>query len=215
MVCLMRAQEADARHFPPPETNMGTHANRPLTHTLTAAVFSLALLGCPAGDDSAADTAAGDTATPAAATAEQMDDRVERALETDSALQAFGLDADDDNGRIVLKGRVRTAAQQALALQVANREAGGVAVDNRIRIDSTIRADRARPVDVDELEERIEDAIEDDSTFRGLDVDVEEDDGQLVLEGRVRTAAQKTAAETLAKGMAGTVAVVNRLRVEP
>ena len=193
---------------------MGTHAHRSLTHTLTAAAFGLALLGCPAGDDSAADTAAGDTAAPAAATAEQMDDRVERALETDSTLQAFGLDADDDNGRIIIKGRVRTAEQRALALQVATREAGGVAVDNRVRVDSTIAAGRARPVDVDELEERIEDAIEDDSTFRGLDVDVEEDDGQLILEGTVKTAAQKAAAETLAKGMAGTVVVVNRLRVE-
>ena len=193
---------------------MATHAHRSLTHTLTAAALSAALLGCAGGGDSAADSVAGDTATPAAATAEQMDDRVERALETDSTLQAFGLDADDDNGRIIIKGRVRTAEQQALALQVANREAGGVAVDNRVRVDSTIQAGRARPVDVDELEERIEDAFEDDTTFRGLDVDVEEDNGQLILEGRVRTAAQKTAAETLAKGMAGTVAVVNRLRVE-
>lgn len=194
---------------------MVMHGHRSLTKTLSGAALGLALLGCPAGDDSAADTAgATDTAPPAAATAEEMDDRVERALETDSTLQVFGLDADDDNGRIVLKGRVRTAEQQALALTVATREAGGVAIDNRIRVDASIPADRDRPVDVDELEERIEDAIEDDSTFRGLDIDVEEDDGQLVLEGEVRTAAQKAAAEAKAKGMAGTVVVVNRLRVE-
>lgn len=193
---------------------MGAHSSRSLTHSLVAAAFGLMMVGCTTGDDNASDTLAGDTSTPASATAEQMDDRVERALETDSTLQAFGLDADDDNGRIVLKGRVRTAEHQALALQVATREAGGVSIDNRIRVDSTIDAGRTRPVDVDELEERIEDAIETDSTFRGFDVEVEEDNGQLVLEGRVGSAALKTAAETLAKGMAGTVTVVNRLRVE-
>lgn len=194
---------------------MATRAHRSLTHTLSGAVLGLALLGCPAGDDERADTAgATDTAPAAAATAEEMDDRVERALESDSTLQVFGLDADDDNGRIVLKGRVRTAEQQALALTVATREAGGVAIDNRIRVDASIAADRTRPVDVDELEERIEDAIEADTTFRGFDIDVEEDNGQLVLEGRVGTAALKAAAEAMAKGMAGTVVIVNRLRVE-
>ena len=193
---------------------MGAHTSRSLTHPLIAAAFGLVMIGCATDDNNAADTLAADTATPAAATAEQMDDRVERALETDSTLQVFGLDADDDNGKIIIKGRVRTAEQQALALQVATREAGGVAVDNRVRVDASIAADRARPADVDELEERIEDAIEDDSTFRGFDIDVEEDNGQLVLEGKVNTAALKTAAETLAKSMAGTVVVVNRLRVE-
>ena len=193
---------------------MNAHAHRSLTHAVAIVMVAVAMVGCTAGDNNATDTLAADTSTPATATAEQMDDRVERALETDSTLQAFGLDADDDNGRIVLKGRVRTAEQQALALQVATREAGGVSVDNRIRVDATIDAGRARPVDVDELEERIEDAIEDDSTFRGFDIDVEEDNGQLVLEGRVGSAALKAAAETLAKGMAGTVTVVNRLRVE-
>ncbi len=193
---------------------MGAHASRSLTHPFIAAAVGLAMIGCASGDNNAADTLAADTSTPAAATAEQMDDRVERALETDSTLQAFGLDADDDNGKIIIKGRVRTAEQQALALQVATREAGGVSIDNRIRVDASIEEGRARPADVDELEERIEDAIEADSTFRGFDIDVEEDNGQLVLEGRVGTAALKTAAEALAKGMAGTVAVVNRIRVE-
>ena len=192
---------------------MKAHPHRPLTSSFAIGLVAAVAVGCAAGDDDGA-AAARDTATPAAASAEQMDDRVERALETDSTLQAFGLDADDDNGRIVLKGRVRTAEQQALALQVATRQAGGVSIDNRVRIDSTIDAGRARPADVDELEERIEDAIESDSTFRGSGIDVEEDNGQLVLEGRVGSAALKTAAENLAKGMAGTVTVVNRLRVE-
>ena len=191
---------------------MNAHAHRSLTHSLAIVMVAIAMLGCAADDDNA--EPARDTAAPAAASAEEMDDRVERALEADSTLQAFGLDADDDNGQIVLKGRVRTADQQALALQVATGAAGGVTIDNRIRVDASIEEGRARPVDVDELEERIEDAIEADSTFRGFDIDVEEDNGQLVLEGRVGTAALKSAAEALAKGMAGAVTIVNRLEVE-
>lgn len=181
---------------------------------LAAAVVTVALIACSSND---ADRTADDTAgAPAAArpSADDMDDRVERALDTDSTLGVFGLDADDDDGRIILKGAVRTEAQKTLAMQIATREAGGVAVDNRIRVDAGISATRARPQDADEVEDQIEDAIKADSSLRALNIDVDEDNGQIVLEGRVSTAAQRAAVETLAKRHAGTIAVVNRIRVE-
>lgn len=193
---------------------MATPTGSPVSRTLAAAFLAIVLVGCAGESEPVADTIAATDPPAAGVTAEDMDDRVERALDTDSTLSVFGLDADDDDGRIILKGRVRTAEQKALALQVATREAGGIAVENEIRVDATISADRARPIDNDELEERIEDAIEADTTFRGADIDVEEDNGQLILEGRVGTAALKAAAEAKAKGMAGSVVVVNRLRVE-
>ena len=194
-----------------------------LAARLCVVALPLALVACSGGRDATSDSvaaAAGVTDSAAgmsqpAATADARDDVVERALDADAGLQAYGLDADDDDGRIVLKGRVRTAAERDLAAQVAAREAAGVTVDNRIRVDSSVAASASRPVDVDDIEDQVEDALEADSTMNALDLDVDEENGQLVLEGNVKTAQQLTLAEGLAKRIAGTVTVVNRVKVEP
>lgn len=193
-----------------------------LTARLCVVALPLVLVACSGARDATSDSvaaAAGVTDSAAgvsqpAATADARDDVVERALDADAGLQAYGLDADDDDGRIVLKGRVRTAAERDLAGQVATREAAGVTVDNRIRVDAAVGGSASRPVDVDDIEEQVEDALEADSTMRALDLDVDEENGQLVLEGKVRTAAQRSLAEGLVKRIAGTVTVVNRVKVE-
>jgi len=193
-----------------------------LTRRLHVAALPLMLVACSSGrearSDSVAaaaagvpDSAAGTTMQPAAS-ADARDDVVERALDADAGLQAFALDADDDDGRIVLKGRVRSAAQKDLAGQIAAREAAGVTVDNRIRVDAAAGSG-ARPVDVDDIEDQVEDALEADSVLRALDIDVDEEEGQLILEGKATTA-QRAAAEALAKRLAGTVIVVNRIRIQ-
>jgi|SRR5688572_4482931 len=195
-----------------------------LTRRLCCVALPLVLVACSSGNEASsdspapagvADSAAGTTMQPApqpAASADDRDDAVERALDADAGLQAFALDADDDDGRIVLKGRVQTAAQRDLAGQVAAREAAGITVDNRIRVDAAVRTG-ARPVDVDDIEDQVEDALEADSTLRALNLDVDEEDGQLVLEGTA-TSAQRAAAEAHAKRLAGTVTVVNRIKVQ-
>jgi osmotically-inducible protein OsmY len=196
-----------------------------LARRLHFVALPLMLVACSSGkeasSDSAAataaasgvaDSAAGTTMQPAAS-ADARDDVVERALDADAGLQAFALDADDDDGRIVLKGRVQSAAQRDLAGQIAAREAAGITVDNRIRVDAKAGGTGARPVDVDDIEDQVEDAFEADSTLRALNLDVDEEDGQLVLEGKATTA-QRAAAEALAKRLAGTVTVVNRIRVQ-
>jgi osmotically-inducible protein OsmY len=194
-----------------------------LTARLCVVALPLVLVACSGAKDATTDSvaaAAGVTDSAAgvstpAATADARDDVVERALDADAGLQAYGLDADDDDGRIVLKGRVRTAAERDLAAQVAAREAAGVTVDNRIRVDSSVAASASRPVDVDDIEDQVEDALDADSTMKALDLDVDEENGQLVLEGNVKTAQQRTLAEGLVKRIAGTVTVVNRVKVEP
>ena len=195
-------------------------AARIVARSMSALVVTVSLVACSKGDANRTDTLGGTAPGSVAATpaptisADDAEDRVERALDADPALQAFGLDADDDDGRIVLKGAVSTAELQAQAAQIAAREAGGLTIDNRIRVEAS-RAGGARPVDVDDVEDRVEDALEADSTLRGLDLDADEENGALVLEGNVKTAAQQTAALELAKRVAGTVAVTSRLKVKP
>jgi osmotically-inducible protein OsmY len=191
----------------------------------TALVF--AVMACADREADTTDTAAGavgatagvgattpSTPTPSTPSAESADDRVEVALSTDANLRGFGLDADESQGRIILKGAVRTEEQKSQAAQVAARVAPGVTVDNRIRVQATARMSTSDPVDVDAIEEQVENALEEDATLRPFDLEVDEDNGQIIITGNVRTADQKALADQIAKRIAGTVVVVNRVRVQ-
>ncbi len=69
-----------------------------------------------------------------ALSADDMADRVEDALEKYPTLKPFDLDADDEGNAIVIKGTVRTAAQKALAEDIARKVAPGFTIINRITI---------------------------------------------------------------------------------
>jgi hyperosmotically inducible protein len=179
-------------------------------HYCGSFIVALGLAACGGAADDTPEPAT-ETTPPATATADDRDDVVERALDMDPTLAPFGLDADDKDDRIVLKGTVATAEQSNLATQVAQQQAAGVTIDNQIRVDAS-RSGAARPADVDDIEDAVEDAIEADTTLKDLDIDVDEEDGQLVLSGTVPSAAHRTTAEDIAKRLAGTVTVVNKIK---
>lgn len=66
----------------------------------------------------------------------------------------------------------------------------------------------------DDLDDRVEDALDADTALRAFDLDAEEEDGGLKLEGRVRTAEQKTLAEQVARRIATSGAIENRIEVD-
>lgn len=190
-----------------------------LVRRACAVALSVLLVAC-AGGDKAADTATTsvDTAgamAPAPAPSGDVEDRVERALDADSTLGAYGIDADEEDGKIELKGRVSSQALKDAASAVAMREAAGMSIDNQMKVDAARTATGTRPVDADDAEDNVEDAINADAALKDLDIDVDEENGALVLEGSVKTAAQQTAALDLAKRIAGTIAVTSRLTVKP
>ena len=186
---------------------------RQIVRTVTS-ILALTAAACGGTADRPADSAAATSPGTAAApaNADEAEDRVEVALDADSVLRVFGLDADDDDGKVVLKGKVTSDAQRALAEQVATRTAPGVTIENRIRVEAGSGA--KQPADVDEAEDRVEDALEADSTLRALDIDADEENGGIVLEGTVRTAAQRTLAEQVATRTAPGVTIVNRIKVQ-
>ena len=189
-----------------------------LVRRACALALPVVLVACSSGEKAADSTGAVDTTAamaPTPAPAGDVDDRVERALDTDSTLGAFSIDADKEDDKIELKGRVPTQALKDAATAVATREAGGLVVDNQIKIDASRTASGTKAVDADDAEDNVEDAIRNDAGLKDTDIDVEEDNGALVLEGSVKTAAQQTAALELAKRVAGTVAVTSRLTVKP
>ncbi len=187
-----------------------------------AAALLLALAACgdrkEGGDADATPAVTPGTAAAPATTgvtdADDAEDRVEEALETDAALRGFDLDADDDDNAVVLKGTVQTAAQKTQAEQIAMRVAPGVTVRNELRVDASAAPRAAGGVDADDAADRVEDALDDDATLGPLDLDVDDDDGRVVLKGNVRTAEQKAQAEQIARRVAASVPVVSELRVQ-
>ena len=107
----------------------------------SGAALALILLGAACSGDDAqvlTDTAAAGSYGGAPAASEQLEaapGRVKRAFAADSTLRAFELEAEAEDKRIVLEGTVRTEQQKALATQIATREAGGIRVENRIRVE--------------------------------------------------------------------------------
>jgi len=190
-----------------------------LHRLLSVLLVSTVTAACSTGADRTdstriADSSAGTVQTTPTPSADDVDDRVEAALDADTALANFGLDADDDDNRVVLKGSVRTTEQRTLAEQVATAQAAGVAIENRIKVDPALSATAMKPADLDDLEDQVEDAIKADSTLKSLDIDVDESSGGLVLEGTVQAAAQSTAVEQLAKRVAPTATIINRIKVK-
>lgn len=69
------------------------------------------------------------------AAVEEAEDRVKEAFEADTTLLALDLEVDDENGRLVLRGTVRTAARRRQAEAVAARGVLGIRIDNQIRVE--------------------------------------------------------------------------------
>jgi osmotically-inducible protein OsmY len=124
---------------------------------LTALGISVLLLGAGcATDDRASDDAAmsgadrtmtepvGTLATPGPATAMSGDaertakvsaERIEDVLEEDANLKSFDLDVEEEENRIVLKGKVDTAAQKTMAEEIARQNAPGHHILSQIVVD--------------------------------------------------------------------------------
>jgi osmotically-inducible protein OsmY len=152
------------------------------------------------------------TAGQPTARADDLDDKVEDAIDADATLRPFRLDVEDDDNKIVIEGAVRSAEQKTLAEQIATRTAPGLTVENRINVsaDAPMRETR----DLDDMEDRVEDALEADSALAQFDLDADDKDGGIVIEGTVSTADQKTRAEEVAKRTAPGATIVNRVRVQ-
>jgi osmotically-inducible protein OsmY len=142
------------------------------------------------------------------------EERVERALRADSALRAFRLDADDERGGLVIEGVVATDAQKSRAARIAAEVASGVAVDNQVRVDAAASSRSTASDAADEAENKVEDALDADAALGTFDLDVDDENGQLVLKGTVQTAAQRAQAEDIAKRVAPGIRIDNRIKVQ-
>lgn len=66
--------------------------------------------------------------------ADKAEDLVSDALKANATLKPLNIDADEENGGILLKGTVQTAAQKTLAENLAKQAAPGFSITNQIRV---------------------------------------------------------------------------------
>jgi osmotically-inducible protein OsmY len=132
-------------------------------------------------------------------------------------LNPFRLDIAVDDGRARLGGRVESAVQKELAAQVALSVEGIEAVDNRIEVDAAT-AEGEPPGLVQRLEDAslaatVKSKLLWNSNTRGLDIQVESENGAITLSGHAQTPAAKELAGQLAADTDGVREVFNHLGI--
>lgn len=114
--------------------------------------------------------------------------RVENALLIDSATEAYELDVQADEGKVILKGEVDSWAERQLATEVASQVSGVTEVENQVDLDPP----PIRPSP--EIERDIRARLQNDVMVDAALIDVTVKDGVAVLDGVVGSAAERSRA---------------------
>jgi len=76
---------------------------------------------------------------------------------------------------------------------------------------ATTTAQTPQNEDIDDIADRVEEALDSDGTLKQFDLDVEDRDNSIVLTGRVQTAEQKALAEQIARQTAANISINNEI----
>lgn len=145
---------------------------------------------------------------------ESLDDRslevqVRLAFSLNRDLKGADIQVRSFRRQLTLTGEVGSEAHRALALETARETAGVEAVRSELRVrggaDTGAVADRRRAAEA---------ALAGNASLAGTRIEVAEEDGKLVLRGRVRSAAERDLAALLARDAAGGP-VRNTLEIGP
>jgi len=79
---------------------------------------------------------------------------------------------------------------------------------------ATTTAPTPQNQDIDDIADRVEEALDSDVTLKQFDLDVDDQDNSIVLTGRVQTAEQKALAEQIARQTAANVSLNNQIVIQ-
>ncbi|MEG4351934.1 BON domain-containing protein [Microcoleus sp. LAD1_D3] len=79
---------------------------------------------------------------------------------------------------------------------------------------ATTTAQTAPNQDLDDIADRVEDALDSDRTLKPFDLDADDRDNSIVLTGRVQTAEQKALAEQIARQTAPNISFNNQIVIQ-
>jgi osmotically-inducible protein OsmY len=113
------------------------------------------------------------------------------------------------NGTVTLSGNVDYGSQREDAERCIRNLDGVRLVVNEI----TIRPER--PIEADDIRRSVEDALERQAARRAGAIEIQVQDGRVVIDGIVHSCAERDAVIGAARGTPGVTAVASHLRVEP
>lgn len=147
-----------------------------------------------------------------------IDGKAETTLLFNGNLNSFDINTDVKNGVVILTGKVDTEVDKALAEELIESLDGVTDVENMLTVMSEAEDDS----DTSEIMQTLKDSkIETvlktrllfESEVSGTDIEVEVEDGIVLLEGTVGSDAERDLAATIAKNTNDVKKVVNNLTV--
>jgi osmotically-inducible protein OsmY len=130
-----------------------------------------------------------------------------RALDWDALIPQGRVKVSVSKGWVTLDGTVEWQFQRRAAERAVRRLTGVRGVTNLIRVKPKVQPAES------ELKRRIEDALVRNAETDADRIDVDVDGGKVILDGRVRSWAERDAAERAAWSAPGVTEVVNRITV--
>lgn len=156
-----------------------------------------------------------------------LEGKLEMAIALNKHLDPFDIEIDVKENRAVLEGKVSSDVERDLAESIASGIEGIASVDNRLSVDRSLAANRhERAADAEKTDRDFSQFFADVSTtasiktellandnIKGMDVKVDTYNSRVTLTGEVKTEAQKSLAESIAKKRDDVTEVVNKIRV--
>lgn len=135
-------------------------------------------------------------------------------------LNPFDIEVGVDKGRVTLTGMVDTAVQKGLAGEIAKGMEGVKEVDNKLRLDPPAgKKDRGSDflnmVNDASLTARVKSNLLWNRETKGMDINVETNNGVVTLKGTLASDAQKELAGRIAENTKGVKSVENDIRIDP
>lgn len=144
-----------------------------------------------------------------------IDGKAEATLLFNGNLNSFKINTDVNDGVVILTGKVDSSVDKDLAEELIIGIKGVTKVDNRLSV--VEKPEKKSAIKTSFVDKKIATVVTSrylfDSDLSAVDIDVDVDEGHVVLSGEVDSDAAKDLAEQIAKNASGVKSVINRLEV--